>query len=205
MKHRNEMSNEWIIKDAHFLKVKHLYYGLKNEVLIDFITTLFADNIYRFRLHDISNLYMLVGFKGSEHYLRPGEKSFAELLSKEDYATFQKHDQMILGYMMVSKSKKRQDIHFIDYIDTMVPKLNLANVMLEKYQERKPDVQLIPREFIHSSIDYWYLKQGYDLFCEEKYKQALNEAFYLDDIQDEIKWGVLYERIEKDLASQDDS
>lgn len=188
---------EIVIQDCHFEKVKHMNIYFKDKVLFDFIVTIHNDKKFRFALHNISDLYVLVGNKFSNNIVSGDEKKFSEILPPKENEYLETHEQIVLGYMMTSKSQIRDDTDYLEFIDTTVPKLNLANFMIESYEKRFSRGNLIPREFIDVSIDYWLKKSFFHHFVCEDYMEQLDEFFNIEELKDEIRWDVLYKRIEE--------
>lgn len=199
------MLYNFIIDDASFGTVKNLVRILPANVLSDFIIDTLKDNIYRFNIHNISNLYVLVGTISSERYLKKGELTFKKMLNTNQYTYLKKNRRIILGCMEVNKSEIRDNIYYIDWIDTFVPKHNIAQIMMEKYNNNSHiDDVLIPREFIVHSINYWIKKAGWDIYEDYRnnYKKALNDDYHIDEIKSEIKWDVLYNKLEYNIKKE---
>ena len=200
------MKYNFIIDDASFGTVKNLVNTLPANVLSDFIIDTLKDNIYRFNIHNISNLYVLVGTISSERYLKKGELTFKKMLNTNQYTYLKKHRRIILGCMEVNKSEIRDNIYYIDWIDTFVPKHNIAQIMMKKYNNNKSyiDDVLIPREFFAHSINYWIKKNGWDNYEDyrDNYKKALNDDYHIDEIKSEIKWDVLYNKLEYNIKKE---
>ena len=104
--------------------------------------------------------------------------------------------------MMISKSKIREDTHYIEFIDTLVPKLDLADFMIRNYEKENENINLMPREFIEVSIDYWFYHKFYHCYAEENYMDDLNTDFNICELKDEIRWQVMYDRIERYLKER---
>jgi len=187
------MENQWIVKDAIVCKIKNS--GLSFELLQEFI----EDVIYKhpnnsILLKELSNIYVLVALKGSEVYLREGEKSWKDILTEHQYEKLKKHNKFILAYMLVEEIDDHY--HFIEILDTIVPANNFARIMIQKYEYLNDyKVKLIPREIIDTSVYYWakyltFISKGE--IDKDEVLRFINDL--PDTIKDQIKWNCLIDK-----------
>lgn len=118
-------------------------------------------------------------------------------MNTEQYNLLKKNDHFVVGYMLIKK--KHPNIHYIDIIDTVVRKNNLARVMMDKYNECiNYSAILIPQNIIRSAAKYWCKQLG--LYVTNKYDElkVCNED--IDDfiieyklVSNELSWEYLYE------------
>lgn len=145
------MSNNWIIKDAEFMQIRHT--TIQKETLINFID----DVVYKHSnssilLKNLSDIYVLVANFGYQKFLHPGEKSWKEIMNEEQYDMLEKNDELIIAYMWIEKQD--EDVHYMGLFDTIVRNNNLGYHMINKY-ENLHEVILLPHEIIQSSAKYW--------------------------------------------------
>ena len=192
------LSNIFVIEDSIFGKIKN--FDMKNlpvQVFKDFAIQQFENN--NFNIFKISNLYILIGDYSSQIDLEDDEDGFEDILNEVQYAYLLEHKKIILGYMMVTKSKIRNDTHYIDWIETCVKKCNIADCMIKNYKLINNEIKLIPRIFGNNSIDYWFYKQNWNAYSiYVDYIEHLIHDFNLYDISEEIDWKDLYIKIEEE-------
>jgi hypothetical protein len=145
------MSNDWIIKDVDFVQIRHT--TIKEETLINFIDNVVYNHPNSsILLKNLSDIYILVANFGYQKFLHPGEKSWKEIMNKEQYDMLEKNNELIIAYMWIEKQD--EDIHYIGLFDTIVRNNKLGYHMIKKY-ENLYEVILIPQEIIQSSAKYW--------------------------------------------------
>ncbi len=203
------MASHWILNDAFFGTAKDLgHHCLPKKVFVDFLNDSMKDGIYRFNELNISNIYFLIGWEGSETYGQRHKKEelcFQDILSKDQYAYFREHKRIVLGIMEINKSDIRDDTYYIDWIDSFVPGYNIASLMMDKYNRSFGwERTVVPREFIEHSINYWLKKQCWNVYEADDYIEDLNEEYHIEDIGDEINWNVLYDKLEANDTSDED-
>jgi hypothetical protein len=74
-------------------------------------------------------------------------------MPKNMFDDFNTYNGMILGFMLITNSKKRS-YNFIDLIDTRLSGYNLAQLMIRKY-ERIYKKTLYIQSHTEESSDYW--------------------------------------------------
>jgi len=147
---------EWVIEDALFGKIKNVPLG--GDVLKNFIKKVIDKHPNSsILLRNLSDIIVLVAFPGSETFIRDGEKYWKDILNEKQYADFQENGQLIIGWILVNEKYSKKKIQYIDFMDTLVPKYNLAKFMIDKYCY-KNNVRLLPRRKIQSSADVSELK-----------------------------------------------
>jgi hypothetical protein len=194
----------FIIQDAFFGTINNLGHNcIPDKLISDLIINTLKDGKFRFNIHNISNLYVLVGFKDSERYIKKDELTFKKMLNNKQYRYFNKHKRIILGIMEVNQSKIRPETNYIDWIDTFVPKYNIASFIMEKYRNITKN-ELIPREFITHSIKYWMKNQCWDAYEDyDNHKEIIIKELELNEIKDEINYDVLYKKIEENKKKEE--
>ena len=148
------MSSEWIVNDASFYQIKDSHF-LNFNTLTEFL----ENNIYYHSnkgilLKNFSDIFVLVACYHSENFVHANEKKWKDILTKTQYRKLQENGYYIIAYMLISK--KNEQIKYIDIFETIVPKYNLGEVMILKYDE-KTNYQflLVPQIVIKSSAKYW--------------------------------------------------
>jgi hypothetical protein len=149
----NNMSKEWIIKDAEFGKIKDIY--IEGETIKEFINNvIYKHHNWSILLKNLSDIYVLVASLGSQNYLKNSEKSWKEIMNKEQYELLEKNRYFVIGYMLVDE--RYEKIHYIDLFDTVIRKNNLGYHMINEYKkQRNYEVELIPQKIIETSAKYW--------------------------------------------------
>lgn len=147
------MSKEWIIKDAEFGKIKDIY--IEGETIKEFINNvIYKHHNWSILLKNLSDIYVLVASLGSQNYLKNSEKSWKEIMNKEQYELLEKNRYFVIGYMLVDE--RYEKIHYIDLFDTVIRKNNLGYHMINEYKkQRNYEVELIPQKIIETSAKYW--------------------------------------------------
>lgn len=144
------MTEHYIINDAYFGKIKDL--PIRVECIEHFISDVVCKNPNKnILLPNLSDIYVLVASFDAQSLLRDGEKSWKEIMKKNEYDIFEKNSHFIVSYMLVIE--KNKNTHYIDLFDTIIRNNNLGRVMIEKY-EREYQVNLVPQEIIKSSAKY---------------------------------------------------
>ena len=149
---------EWVIEDAFLGKIKDLNTVIPEKALKHFITEVINKHKHsHYLLPQLSDIIVLVAFPGSETFIRDGEKYWKDILNEKQYADFQENGQLIIGWILVNEKYSKKKIQYIDFMDTLVPKYNLAKFMIDKYCY-KNNVRLLSRRKIQSSADVSELK-----------------------------------------------
>ncbi len=144
-------TTEWVIEDALLGKIKELNTTIRENALKHFISEVINKHEHsRYLLPKLSDIIVLVAFPGSETFIRDGEKYWKDILNEKQYADFQENGQLIIGWILVDEKYSKKKIQYIDFMDTLVPKYNLAKFMIDKYCYRN-NVRLLPRRKIQSS------------------------------------------------------
>jgi len=197
-----------VIKGAGFRQIKDCH-QIKGETIKQFID----DVVYKhpcwmsILLQNLSDIYVLVAnlydecdLKDGlydECDLKDGEKTWKEIMKKEDYDILKKNKTLIIGYMMVSERSSTPNVHYIDLFDTIVRNYNLGEVMIGKYYDIN-EVLLWPKNIIPTSAKYW--ANVLDLCHEDKNtgKYCIDKKTIDDHIKSykldskELQWEHLY-------------
>lgn len=146
------MSDHFIINDAFFGKIKDL--PINGEAIKHFINdVIYKHPNWNILLKNLSDLYVLSAFHDSEKYLKDGEKSWKEIMNKDEYNILKKNRYYIVSFMLIKE--KNKNTHYIDFFDTIIRNNNFGCVMIEKYFDRFEGVNLVPQKIIQSSAKYW--------------------------------------------------
>ena len=181
------MSKEFIINDAYFGKIKDL--PISGETIKQFIdNVVYKHPNWDMLLQNLSDIYIymcvLVASFDAQTYCRDGEKTWKEIMKREEYDILEKNRKLVIAYMLITE--KNQNIHYIDLFDTIVRNNNLGRVMIQKYKRDHDDeVILIPQEIIKTAAKYW----AKVLYIEDK-----------EDIEERIECYKCYGLDSKDLS-----
>lgn len=109
-------------------------------------------------LAEFSDIYVLVSKKDF-----PFEKLTSIHKISIDLSKSKKN--FILGYITVYKTNDNSQLHFINFINTRISKLNIAKYMIKKYEEIEKNIFLFPYEIIFGSHFYWkkYFIEKYNI------------------------------------------
>ena len=196
--------SDWVIKDADFKKIKHL--SLSVETMKQFIDdVVYKHPNVRILLENFSDIFALVARYDSHNYLKDGEKSWEQIMNKEQYDILKKNGKLIIAYMLVNDNK--EEIHYIELFDTIIRNNNLGRYMIYKYEcvKYNCNVTLVPRNILQSSAKYWAKVLG--LWLEDSelretiglHKQNIDE--YIKDLEldsDDLNWEHLYDLYDND-------
>ena len=194
------VSKEFIINDAYFGKIKDL--PISGETIKQFINNVvYKHPNWDMLLQNLSDIYVLVASFDAQTYCRDGEKTWKEIMKREEYDILEKNRKLVIAYMLVTE--KNQIIHYIDLFDTIVRNNNLGRVMIQKYKRDHDDeVILIPQEIIKTSAKYWakvlYIEDKEDI--EELIKDLSWEH------SKDLSWDHLYDlfELEEETEEEDD-
>lgn len=199
-------SEHFIINDAFFGKIKDV--PISTEAIKHFLDNVVYNHPnWGILLQNLSDIYVLVASFGAQRLLKDGEKSWKEIMKKDEYDILEKNMYFIVSYMLVRE--KDQNHHYIEIFDTIIRNNNLGRVMIGKYTDkflRKEDdwVYLVPQEIIPSSAKYWGKVLGFYYFDEytgkfRMYKDDIEE--YIKDSEldsNDLKWKHLYDLCDND-------
>ena len=181
---------KWIVNDGYFGKIKDVHSD-DNDYLRQFIVEIiFKHPNKNDLLKNFSDLYILVANISSHHHLREDELSWENIMNEEQYKILKKNKKMVIAYMLVSE--KNDTVHYIEYIDTIIRKNRLAEVIIKKYPSRS--ASLIPKEIINSSAEYW--AKILDVTCENGIVSKYWIDKYIEESEadpNDIKWNHLYD------------
>ena len=184
----------WLINDAAFGKLKDIY--IEGDTIKQFIDDVILKHPnWNILLKNLSDIYVWVACFHSQTYLKPGEKSWQDIMSSEQYAILKKNKELVIAYMLVEEKNDR--IHYIELFDTVVRHHNLGALMITKYEEERDcKVKLIPKDIIPSSAKYWAKIFGFDVFDDESGaidKSVVDKYIESNNIsRDDIFWDYLY-------------
>lgn len=186
------MSEHYIINDCDLVQIKDS--ELYPEAIQHFLeNVVYVHPNKGVLLRNLSDLYVLVARKEDK-------KDWENIMNEREYQILNKNHQLVISYMLTNDNKKSLDIHYIDWIDTIVRHQNLSKVMIDKYQILH-NVLLVPQEIIPSSVKYWakildfgYLHEDLDEYIVVK--DLIEE--YISELgvkKTELKWDPLYELV----------
>jgi hypothetical protein len=191
------MSKDWIINDAYFGKIKDL--PIMGETIKQFLDdVVYKHPNWSILLQNLSDIYVLVASLDAQCLLKGNEKSWKEIMKKDEYDILEKNRYFVVTYMLVNE--KHQNNHYIDLFDTIIRNNNLGCVMIEKYVKKyEYMVNLVPQKIIRSSAKYW--AKVLDFYCEDldtgkKYidKNLIEEYIELCELDsNDLDWEHLYE------------
>lgn len=194
------MSEHWIIMDCDLVQIQHS--DLYPETIQHFLENVVYNHPNKATmLRNLSNLYVLVAKKSQCNYLHKEDKGWKDIMNEREYEILEENEQLVISYMLTNE--KYPNIHYIDYVDTIVRHQNLCQVMIDKY-ERMHGVILVPQEIIPSSAKYW--AKMMDLGNLNKDDEFIVDKDIIDGYifefklnKNDLKWKSLY-----DLAPGDD-
>lgn len=130
-------------------------------------------NGYGIMLPDLSNIHVLVS--NSDF---PFDKLTANQTRRIDINTFGEGKYVILGYIWLCEktttSVYNVNYHFIEYIDSRISGLNIAEYMIEQYESNSDsdEICLLPSEIALGSEGYW--KKYFEKEFEDEIKSEEN-------------------------------
>ena len=190
------MSKDWIINDAYFGKIKDL--PIMGETIKQFLDdVVYKHPNWSILLQNLSDIHVLVASFDAQSCLKDGEKTWEQIMKKDEYDILEKNRYFVVAYMLVNE--KHQNNHYIDLFDTIIRNNNLGCVMIENYEEKYGYmVNLVPQKIIQSSAKYW--AKVLDFYCEDldtgkKYidKNLIEEYIELCELDsNDLDWEHLY-------------
>ncbi len=149
--------DSFILRDAYFGPIQH------TTPLMFPAIQLFLDYLLKHENKDwlmvrFSHIYVLIAKSMSDGLVRKDELKWSTLLplDKADFLT--QHGFLVLGFIALDRKVQdvnHDNVHFIYYIDTFVPKLHIAKYMMLRYQTLHSVKYLLPQEILDSAKDYW--------------------------------------------------
>ena len=178
---------DYLLKTSRFMKVQDICGVVGQSVIIfqnakELVKKFVSDIDETGLLVHLSHIHILVGTKNDETFLRPGEKTWSDLLddNEELKKTMDELGCVILGYVLTS------DDRYVERIDTFLRGFDIASFMIDKLNEAR-GTEFIPSEITESSAGYW--RQYYDLWSNEEIDNFIKE--YKINKKD-IDWRNLY-------------
>jgi len=157
--------------------------SLKNKIVIDLkseIRKAWKDNTANIIINEIDDLYVL--------YVSNVEK-IKNYISEEKYNYLKKENiGMIIGYILFCKEKIK-NIKYIEFCDTIIPKCNILNQMIEKYHKRYKSLKFIlPHESIYSARIYWmkYIQSIYNINNSRELEE------FIKNNKLNVKWSFIF-------------
>lgn len=147
-------SYEFVFRDSWFTRVQNVD---NYAMLQEFYKQVIMDPCNIWMFPHFSNLYVLVASYASDELCKPGERTWKQILSPEQYEVLRCNHQMIIGYMHVDATNIRfgdEEYHGLTFIDTRVRGEGLAAYMLFAYLIEQQKV-LIPFEIVPDAENYW--------------------------------------------------
>jgi len=186
---------DFVLEDAIFDKICNIN-SITYEIIDEFIKNYISKHPNNdLLLRNLSNLYVLYGMLVSDNCCEENEKKWKDILDEEQYKIIQKNNYYILGFIWINKKKsKNKKIHYIEFIDTRLRGHNLANYMINKYNNfnysNNENQICLPYEIIDTSVEYWknYFELKYDLTTKEDYKKFIID---MKINEDHLKWSNL--------------
>jgi hypothetical protein len=167
------------LKDCYLVKfdsIHHTLFNVSVEFVENYIYTSYEQNLL---LNNLHNLFV---------YLIPYNKMWKNILDIDLFKNLKKNNGLIIGFILLSDIIKN-NIRFIEYIDTRIRKYNIAYHIINLY-EKQNNIILIPYDILESASIYWkkYFEKKYNIKSKE------DIVFFLDKIkikENEIKWNYL--------------
>jgi hypothetical protein len=146
------------------------------------------NNGYGKMLPDFSDIYVLVSKKDF-----PFEKLTLNQKRSIDLSAAEKN--FVLGYIWLcpwvkNKNEECMSYHFINFIDSRIPGLNISKYMIKKYEEQmleviEEEVQLFPFEVMSGAEYYWkkYFMEEYGINNKTELLEMCQYRFKKNDIR----------------------
>jgi len=124
---------------------------------------------------------------------------WTSLLSRENYKIVERNNGYhVAGYIMTLATKFiyiycGKPIHFIDYIDTTIRGLKIAQQMMDSY-ENTHNCILIPQEIVDEAAEYWmkWICIKFDVEDVEIFEEIYIDIQNSIELRDEkLKWDYL--------------
>jgi hypothetical protein len=182
-------SSQFVVEDAIFGRMDDIGDMFTKEVHEEFISNCISKAPGNF-LPEYSYLYVLVAHGPSNKHVPPGEKRWSDILNPQQNTFLLKHRAFIVAWMLMTPEHP-PNVHFIEYVDSRVPKFNVVDCMLKKYanelatlEDRSPTPGcfqikpkcVIPKEITFGSRQYWknFVRERYDVVDCEGLQQLLD-------------------------------
>jgi len=198
-----EMCGIDIEKHTEFGKVRDIWndHCYENACLCEFVRSVVMNedmldeknkNGHGIMLQDLSNIHVLVS--------KP-DFPFTELTQRKKCSIdfTQANSNFILGYIWLCPWKIEKKAHlsyyFIQYIDTRIAGLNIAEYMIDAFEGGRGDRLLFPYEVEFGARIYWkrYFHRVYQVTNKKQLKQMIKE-YELHDYS--VKWENLFDVLE---------
>ena len=169
--HDTTQHPEFIMEDCDFLQLGELGN-------LGTITSFVTDHVLNhtilnpaLMLSKLSEMYVLTANKGSDHYVRDGEKKWRDVLSDRDYQSLLTQRSVILSWMIVENAGTESEFSIVLLVDTLVRGLGLTEYMFERFRHREHK-QVVPGNILPTAILFWsrwFAKQEFfiDLTLED--------------------------------------
>lgn len=201
-------------KYTEFAKVNDIWTNIIHDkkALFEFVNNVVMNmnktddnnnNGFGIMLQDLSNLWVLISKKDFPfHKITSSQKKSINLMKAEN--------SFVLGYIWLCpwtlENKENKSYHFINFIDSRISGLNIAEYMVDKYKDKyeKEDnvISLLPYEIMYGAEKYWkkHFIKNYNIKNKNDLHQMIND--YNLDTGDryrigDIKWDNLFEEFEQ--------
>jgi hypothetical protein len=184
-----KISFEELNNSTFFKKFKDVYWN--GEGSIEFLNNIVLKHPNKcVMLPDLSDIYVLVALQDFP----------SELLNDEQKNSWYDNNyRIVIGYIWINEknSEYKNHIegepmpkHYIDFIDTRIKGLKLAEYMMYQY-ECIHNCYIFPKEIIDTASYYWkkYFKKQYALHTIEDYDIFIKDFDLNDNF---IKWNNIY-------------
>lgn len=195
---------EFLFQYASFMKVSDMPDCCGSSCLEEFVQNEIIKKEGSYLLSQLSNMYILLGDKGSEKYLKSHETKWEELLDPVLLDNITKNGSVILGYLVVCDTTT--DVngnHYIEYICSRLPGYQLARFMINRYEQKympkrgnyNDSTYLLPRVISNDTVGYWERYLGiYDINTANDIVEFMQENQIVDGQRD---WGALHGKLLK--------
>jgi hypothetical protein len=172
-----------LIKDSYLIKFDSIHHTMFN-ISVEFVENyIFNSYEKKLLLDNMHNLFI---------YITPYNKLLKNIIGDDLFASLKKNNGLIIGFILLSD--KKNNIQYIEYIDSRIKKYNIAYNMINIY-ETQYNVILLPYDILDSASKYWkkYFEKKYNIKLKDEYTNFLNK---MNINENEIRWSFLFRKIE---------
>ena len=174
-----------------FGKIKDIFNGLYNkdgleEFMKNIVMSKKYDNGNNKMLADLSDIYVLIA---------KNDFPIEKVNATKDKKNITKTKNYVLGYIWlchwVLEREMHKDFpyHFINFIDSRIPGLNIAEYMIEQFEQSETERLLLPYQVIIGAVNYWkkYFQKKFGI----KNKFDLEKMISDFNLENEVNWNYL--------------
>lgn len=158
---------------------------MQENAIMHFINNVvpkYPDHPRQVILRNLSNLYVLMADSR--------DKIWEDIMTSTDYNTLRKRGKMIVAYMLLTETAEEKEyqklkdmqndeyekpeydndenVVFIDWIDTIVRGINLASIIINKYESQHNDIMVLPEKILNNAVGFWadWLENKYGRYSD---------------------------------------